>query len=229
MVTCATDSLSHYAPVGVAGGSPGSPREGQRRAYESGFTLLELVIATMLLVIGLVAITRAFTRGLASTGESEAYMTATLLAREKLAEVEGTEELQNGTEAGDVAEPYEGYRWESDIGDEAEIEGMKRVRIAILWNRGPHDHRLEIDTCLYKPPPPEETETGTEEEQPEEAGQNPAGAGAPSGMPSFGTGAGGGFAVPGTGGGGGGFTVPGMGGGSTGDFAMPDFGAGGGP
>ena len=221
MVIGIADNLGGVARRWPLSGAPA----GDRRS--AGFTLLELVIATMLLVIGLVAITRAYTRGLASTEQSEAYMTATLLAREKLAELEGTQELQNGTESGDVAEPYEGYRWETAIGDESVVENMKRIRIAISWHRDPYEHQVEIDTCLYKPPPPEETETGTEEEQPEEAGASSPG-GMPAGQPSLGPG-GTGFSIPGMGGaGGGGFSIPGMGGGGTDGFSMPDFSAGGG-
>ena len=45
----------------------------------SGFTLLELVVATAILSIGLVALAQVFSRGLRSTGSSEKVVSATLI------------------------------------------------------------------------------------------------------------------------------------------------------
>lgn len=151
-----------------------------RHRYSAGFTLLELVVATAILAIGLVALTQVFSRGLRSTGSSERVITATLIARLKLAELEEMAELTNGAESGDVAEPYKGYTWDTEIEDVPESENLKRVRVRIGWTEAGAPRDVALETILFKPPAEEETE----EEEGEEA-EDESGASGSAGMGDF--------------------------------------------
>lgn len=150
-----------------------------RRRDSAGFTLLELVVATAILAIGLVALTQVFSRGLRSTGSSERVVTATLIARLKLAELDEMTELANGAESGDVAEPYRGYTWDTEIEDVPQGENLKRVRVRIGWTEAGLPRDVSLETVLFKPPAEEETE-----EEEEETGQE-AGASSAGGMGEF--------------------------------------------
>ena len=57
------------------------------RSGESGFTLLEVLVAFAVLAVLVVPILQVFGGGLGTTESARAYTTAALLARSKLAEV----------------------------------------------------------------------------------------------------------------------------------------------
>ena len=166
-----------------------------RHRHSAGFTLLELVIATAILAIGLVALTQVFSRGPRSTGSSERVVTATLIARLKLAELDEMTELTNGAESGDVDEPYKGYTWDTEIEDVPEGENLKRIRVRIGWTEAGSSRDVSLETVLFKPPAEEETEEEEEEAQEETGASGAAGMGD---FPAAGMGGGG----MGTGGGG---------------------------
>ena len=65
----------------------------RRSSPESGFTLLEVLVAFAVLAVMIVPILQVFGGGLGTTETARAYTTATLLARSKLAEVGVAETL----------------------------------------------------------------------------------------------------------------------------------------
>jgi type II secretion system protein I len=79
---------------------------------ESGFTLLEVLVAFAVLAVMIVPVLQVFGGGLSTTESARAYTTAALLARSKLAEV-GVEMLTEGESSGSFEVP--GYRWRQSI------------------------------------------------------------------------------------------------------------------
>ncbi len=68
-----------------------------RRKRQAGFTLIEMVVATVLLVLGVVAALACISSATRSTSISSEYTTAALLAQQKIAEVEATpDQIQGG-------------------------------------------------------------------------------------------------------------------------------------
>jgi len=133
--------------------------------HRQGLTLLELVIATAILAIGLVGIVEVYSRGIRAAGESEGMMIASLIARQKLAEFDEMPELEPDSEDGDVSEPYETYSWQTEVDEVPDREYLYRIRIVITWNERDQPRELEFETILFKPPEEEEEEL---EEEPEE-------------------------------------------------------------
>jgi type II secretory pathway pseudopilin PulG len=82
-----------------------------RPSGESGFTLLEVLVAFAVLVVMIVPLLQVFGGGLGSTETARAYATAALLARSKLAEVGAEEALEEGETTG----TFEGYQWRRTI------------------------------------------------------------------------------------------------------------------
>ena len=78
---------------------------------ESGFTLLEVLVAFAVLAVMIVPILQVFGGGLGTTETARAYSTAALLARSRLAEVGAGEELEEGETTG----VFEGYQWRRTI------------------------------------------------------------------------------------------------------------------
>jgi type II secretion system protein I len=80
---------------------------------ESGFTLLEVLVAFAVLAVMIVPILQVFGGGLGMTESARAHTTAALLARSKLAEVGVLGMLAEGETTGSFEVP--GYSWRQSI------------------------------------------------------------------------------------------------------------------
>jgi prepilin-type N-terminal cleavage/methylation domain-containing protein len=95
--------------IGSRGASPSTRTP--RPSGESGFTLLEVLVAFAVLAVMIVPILQVFGGGLGSTETARAYSTAALLARSRLAEVGPEDALEEGETTG----TFEGYQWRRTI------------------------------------------------------------------------------------------------------------------
>jgi general secretion pathway protein I len=117
-----------------------------------GFTLLELMVASAILAIGLTAMMRAFSEGLVVVRQSESDAVAMTLAQQKLAELEAADTLPDGEESGQCAEPWDRFRWQCEIQTLDDYPALKRVRVSILWAEG-HRARVQALEALLRTPP----------------------------------------------------------------------------
>lgn len=88
-------------------------RCGGRSAGESGFTLIEVLVAFAVLAIVLVPLLQVFGGGLGTTQTARAYTQAALLARSKLDEMGVEAPLVEGEETGTFDAP--GFRWRTEV------------------------------------------------------------------------------------------------------------------
>jgi len=81
------------------------------------FTLVEVLVATVLIATGLLAGLAAFSMAARAAAASGNDTTLPLLAQSKFAEVEAIprDELTSGATRGDFGERYPGYSWEMTI------------------------------------------------------------------------------------------------------------------
>ncbi len=96
-----------------------------------GFTLIEVLVATVILAIGLLAALSAFSMAARASGASRNDTIVPLLAEEKLAEVQTTprDQLEPGESSGDFGDEYPGYSWEMQI---AKPDELHRVRVDVI-------------------------------------------------------------------------------------------------
>lgn len=106
----------------------------QHRSSESGFTLLEIIIALVILGIGFALAMELLATGVRSAKASEDYTQAILLARQKMAEIAATRNLEGSADAGEFGG---GFRWASEIQPLPQEEDMPvqlyQVRVRIAW------------------------------------------------------------------------------------------------
>jgi len=128
-------------PSGVMVNLPGVPRR------QSGFTLLELLVAFMVLVLAFTVMLRIFSGGLRGVGDAQSHSRAVEHARAQLSLV-GTEyPLRAGEMRGETAD---GYRWHvtaepvdaaqlpwQDIGQSLDEPELLRVTADISWGGEP--------------------------------------------------------------------------------------------
>lgn len=125
-------------------------------ARSPGFTLIETLVAMMLLAISLVVILQLFSGGLKSGKVAEDYTRAVFYAREKMEEHLLSEDFQEGVFEGSIDD---NYRWRVDItfsgaGDEDEdVEedeispvDLFVVEASIFWSVGERERAFQIST-----------------------------------------------------------------------------------
>ncbi|MEW6008536.1 MAG: prepilin-type N-terminal cleavage/methylation domain-containing protein [Candidatus Omnitrophota bacterium] len=101
---------------------------------KQGFSLIELLIACVLLSIGLVGLINAFSIGFSQSGQAKQYAVAKNLAEEKL------EEIRNLSYANVSLEPrapvlgFSDFERQVNVGDATPIvPGLKQVQIDVFW------------------------------------------------------------------------------------------------
>ena len=116
----------------------------------TGFTLIETLVATMILAIGIVTILQLFSGGLRSVTASEKYTRAIFHAREKMNEILIADSLAEGTVEGVFDD---GYQWRADIfkiADESNkvILPIKRfsIQLSIEWSQGIRQKQVEMNS-----------------------------------------------------------------------------------
>jgi len=141
---------------------PGSAREGSTgasrardprsrdryRPSRQGFTLLEVIVALAILALAFGLAVELLANGVRSSRASEEYTQATLLARQKMAEVAGGARLEASSEAGEFGG---GFRWASEIRplpqeDEDLPARLYQVRVRVTWPGRRGDKGVDLYT-----------------------------------------------------------------------------------
>ncbi len=116
----------------------------------SGFALIEILVAVSVLAISLVVIFQLFSGGLKTRKLSEQYARGVFHAREKMAEILLVPDLSEGETQGEFEDAYE---WQAVItrvvsGDDEEKlpVNLLNIKIQINWREGEKEKSFVIDT-----------------------------------------------------------------------------------
>lgn len=123
------------------------------RSRSSGFTLLEILVAFLIVALTFGALFKVFSTGLRGTTAAEEYTVAVLLAKSKLASFEIDASLNEGEQAGSFEN---GFRWLSTVrayggngqfDDAASPLSAYEVIVTVSWGE-PDDERAVTLTTL---------------------------------------------------------------------------------
>jgi len=114
-----------------------------------GFTLLEVMIALAILSLVAVAFLRVQASSVRLVDESSQISMATLLAREKMAELENAGFPGLGKNSGFGEEAFPQFRWEQIVSP-TEILGIRKAVIRVLWTEGNQERSLELTAYFAK-------------------------------------------------------------------------------
>lgn len=115
-----------------------------------GFTLLEVMIALAILALVAVAFLRSQGSSIRLLNEANQISWATLLAQEKMAELESIGFPEPGKKSGEGGEEFPGLRWEQII-SETEILSLRKAQVKVFWKEGEKERSLELIAYLAKP------------------------------------------------------------------------------
>ncbi len=118
---------------------------------EQGFSLLEVVVALMIMAGGFLAVLNLFSGSVRSVDFSGQYLKAVTLANSKMNQLE----IQNFAvdDSSGSFKNEENYRWEVDISPyDSELNNEKsgvqlqKVLLKVLWNDDGHTRNIELAT-----------------------------------------------------------------------------------
>lgn len=115
---------------------------------DSGFTLLEIMVAISIIAIALIAVYRLYAQTL-SMNQYQIFNTqAPMLAQKKMAELFNLSSNELVDDGGGFGDDFEGYTWKTSVesvssemlGDMA--EDLKRIDLTISFNSDERTYRL---------------------------------------------------------------------------------------
>ena len=120
-----------------------------------GFTLIEIMISVAILSFGLILILQGFTHSLNILSISENNLQATLLAEEKIAQLQ-IDAKQNEYEfltdlSGELKLNNIEFNWETRITPDGEYQDLNSVLTIISWKEGKRKGSVPVVTYLRTP------------------------------------------------------------------------------
>lgn len=100
------------------------------RPHSAGFSLIEVIVAILILGIALVALTEGITAALSSSKASEEQTTAALLAAGQLETLRAGGNYVDGQTQGDFGDEFGQYRWTQTITSTG-IRGLHEVDVVV--------------------------------------------------------------------------------------------------
>jgi len=118
--------------------------------FRNGFSLIEVMVAVLILGIAVVGLTQGFTTALASTKESELQTTAALFAAGQIETLRAETGLTDETTEGDCGDDLPLYRWRQTISP-AGTDGLHEVDVVVESSRT-GQMIYELKTLLFEIP-----------------------------------------------------------------------------
>lgn len=118
------------------------------RGRSGGFTLLEVLVALVILGVALVGLLSAQSAAVRLRSQAEELTLATFLLERQMTEMEMGDFPEIGKKEGDFGDDYPGYAWQITVSETPfsappQVR-VREVRVAVLWSAGPRPERLEL-------------------------------------------------------------------------------------
>lgn len=115
-----------------------------------GFSLIEVMVAIVILAIALTGLTQGITTALGSSKESELQTTAALFAAGQIELLRAQSDWEDGTETGDCGAGLSLYRWRQTVSP-ADLDGLHEVDVVVEDARS-GGAIYELKTLLFQIP-----------------------------------------------------------------------------
>jgi len=119
-----------------------------QRIAGGGFSLVEVMVAILILSVALAGLTRGLTTALSSSKESERQTVAAQFAAGQIETLRAEGHLVDGTTEGDCGDDLPLYSWKQTISP-ANIDGLHEVEVEVANSGQPV---FELRTLLFEVP-----------------------------------------------------------------------------
>jgi general secretion pathway protein I len=113
-----------------------------------GFSLLEVMIALAIMATALLALLSLANRSIGVQDRLQKTTRATLLAQQKMAELETADQLPLETE-GVFEEPFEQYRWRLEF-EQTPLASALQVKVVVAWGDERRNETVDLTSFLFR-------------------------------------------------------------------------------
>jgi len=119
---------------------------------EEGFTLIELMIALLILSIGLVALAGLQISAIKGNAFSRRITTAVSVAEQTIEQIKSTpyNNIQSQP-LSQVTASNMNFSRQVSVADNAPLPSMKTVQVTVTWSEGGKSHTVPISTVISRP------------------------------------------------------------------------------
>ncbi len=110
---------------------------------KSGFTLLEVMVALLIIATSFIVLLHSRNQSVIAADYARRTTIATLLASEKMSEMEQGGVHETGEDAGNFSEDYPEFTWRTTVSDTV-YEHIKEIRVEVLWGEGQGQRSLYL-------------------------------------------------------------------------------------
>lgn len=123
-----------------------------------GFTLIEVLIALAITVIGLVPLLQLLTASILMTDSAWNLSQATRIGNAKLAEIVSQNDLKIGTERGSIESKSKEivFDWQSKVTEafidelkETNLADLRKVTVTVMWHEGQSLKQISLATYVF--------------------------------------------------------------------------------
>ena len=114
----------------------------------SGFTLIEVMAAIVLVAIVLPVVMRGISLATSAAGIARQRTEAATLASMKLHELVATGLWQNGSASGDFAGEFPDYQWSAQIADWTDPD-LEQLDVKVTWMAHGQQQSITVSTLIY--------------------------------------------------------------------------------
>ena len=123
-----------------------------------GFTLIEVLIALAITVIGLVPLLHLLTASILLTDSAWNLSQATQIGNARLAEVISQDDLEIGTERGSIESKNKEiiFDWQSEVTEafieelkETNLADLRKVTVTVMWYEGQSPKQILLTTYVF--------------------------------------------------------------------------------
>ncbi|NDV22270.1 prepilin-type N-terminal cleavage/methylation domain-containing protein [Desulfovibrio sp. JC022] len=132
------------------------------KSCNSGFSLMEVMVAMAILSIGLVAVAGVYSQATASLSQVEGYERAGLEAEMRLASFLNQDNLKPGSTSGSCETLPHG-RWKIVAKKDSDYDGVSRVKVTVLFFTEGREHEYVLETAQVKQTLPVQSKTQTKD------------------------------------------------------------------
>lgn len=121
------------------------------RNRNAGFTLLEIMIALAIVAIALVSLLGLANRSIAVQERLQRMTRGTLLAQEKMTEIELAAEAKTlvyEPAEGVFAEPFSDFRWRLEFAD-TPLPVVTQVTLTVAWGAEERNEAVDLSNFLF--------------------------------------------------------------------------------
>ena len=126
---------------------------------QSGFTLLEIIVALAILAVALVGLLTLRNRDIALQAHASHLVTATSLAKAKVEEFSRVAETDHTVSSGNFGERYPGYVWNWETLP-TPVPKWIELTVTVTWPEGAGQEQVVLTTYLPESPGSTSSQSG---------------------------------------------------------------------